>query len=373
MCQSQCHFRTFVFLSMPLTAQIESSIQIHGFGGWAGGSTSNSNEFASMANRQTPLDNYYFGLNFSAQLERNVQIVAQPCWQTNLSGDELVLDYVFAQWMISSKFGFRVGKIKNPIGIYSEILNVGTLRPFYLPPQGRYLGAIQSYTGIGFIGTIGAGPLEVSYHLFSGSQKYQQMVIEQPFGVDPITLAPKFLSFHLDPGGRNLVGGRLTLGTPVSGFIIGASATSSVLYYSLEGAPYMKVADKRTTTYAGQAEYTDERILFRAEYWYMDNPMSKINNGFTEAAFKFTSNWQAALEYDWARFKMYSLDEILNRHQAVGAGLAYWVNAGLVFKLNHYWVKGNNLAKPVNTAESTVLGTLKEKTKVLIFGTQFSF
>jgi hypothetical protein len=363
-----------VLLSAPLTAQIQDRVQLHGFGGWAGGHTNNDNEFASMANKETPLTNYYFALNVSAQLEQNVSIFAQPCWQSSLAGKEVVLDYVFAQWMLAPQFGVRAGNIKNPIGIYSEVLNVGTLRPFYLVPQGRYVGATPAYTGMGFIGTIGAGPLEISYHMFGGELNYQMMVIEQPFGVDPITMLPKFQSFHLYLEGHNLVGGSLMLRTPISGFMIGGSVTSSNLYYRLEGGTKIKGGNKRTKTYAGQAEYTTERFLFRAEYWSMDDPNSKINNGFVEAAYKFTSHWQAALEYDWVLFKIYSIDETLNKHKAVGAGLDYWVNSDFVFKLNHYWVNGNNLAKPVNNAaQSAILGTLKRKTNLLIFGMQFSF
>jgi hypothetical protein len=360
-------------LSLPIAAQVDNSVQIHGFGGWAGGYTDNDNGFALIANHETPLANYYFGVNFSAQPYKNVMIVAQPCWQSNLAGSDMALDYIFGQWMLSPKFGVKMGKIKNPVGIYSEILNVGTLRPFYLAPQGRYLGAIQAYSGVGFIGTFNLDPLDISYHLFGGSQKFETMVIEQPIGFDPITMAPKFISVRLDPEGRNLVGGRLMFGNPASGLNFGASATSSTLYYSIGGGSYLKVSDKRTKTYAGQAEYTDERLLLRGEYWYMDNPMGEINNGFAEAAYKFTSHWQAAVDYDWVHFAFYSVDEALNRHKAFGAGLAYWVYQGLVFKINHYWVKGNNLAKPPSSSESRVLGTLKEKTNVLVFGMQCSF
>jgi hypothetical protein len=362
-----------ILLSAQLTAQIQKNVQIHGFGGWAAGHTSNENSFGSVANRETPTSNYYFTLNLSTQLERNVTIFAQPSWQSNLSGNEVVLDYAFGQWMLLKQFGLRVGKIKNPVGIYSEVLNVGTLRPFYLAPPGRYLGALQAYTGIGFTGIIGMGPLEFVYDLFGGSQKYDGIIIEQAIGVDPVTRIPIFLSFHLSPEGRDLIGGRFVLQSPISGFKVGVSATSSNLYYSLEGGPVIKTGNRRSSTVGGQAEYNTGRFLARAEYWGLDDPNSKVKNGFAETAYKITSHWQAAVEYDWVKFKVFSVSEALNNHKSLGLALNYWVTPEFVFKLNHYWVKGNNLAKPVNSAQTAALGTLKERTNALIFGMQFSF
>jgi hypothetical protein len=364
-----------VLLSASLTAQIQDKVQLHGFGGWAGGFTDNDNSYASIAGKETPLANYYLALNVSARLERNVSIFAQPCWQSNLNGKEVTLDYAFGQWMIAPQFGLRAGKIKNPIGIYSEILNVGTLRPFYLVPQGRYLdyGALPAYTGIGFVGTFGADPLEISYHLFKGNYEYQMIYIEAPAGFDPITFMPQFSKLSIYSEGRNLTGGEVTIRTPVSGFMISGAYTTSDLYYGIGDGVKVRTGDKRTANWSGEAEYSGERFLFRAEYWKMNDQNVKIKSAYAEAAYKITSSWQLALQYDWARYTMPAVKDVLNEHDAAGAGINYWVNSDFVFKLNYYRVEGNIIARPVNPSERALLGTLQEKTKVLIFGTQFSF
>ncbi len=364
-----------ILLSVPLTAQIQNNVQIHGFGGWAAGRTDNDNEYGRIAGKGTPMANYYFTLNLSANLEQNVSIFAQPSWLTDLEGDALVLDYVFAQWTIARPFGLRVGKIKNPFHIYSEVLNVGTLRPFYLIPQGIFAVASQSYTGVGFTGIVGIGALEVSYDLFGGFQSYEPIIVQQPLGFDPITYLPVFLSLQFNPEGRNFLGGRILFHTPISGFKIGGTYMSNDMYYRFQGGPKIKSGKKRTVGYTGQAEYVTDRIQLRAEYGKVADPSLTTYRGFGEAAFKITSHWQVAADYDWCEFNVniLPLDKDQTNHNATGFALNYWVSPDLVFKLNHYRVNGNGLCKPANAAQAYSLGTVQNKTKVWIFGMQFAF
>jgi len=369
-----------VLLYVDLPAQIQNHVQIHGFGGWAAGRTDNDNQYGLIASKQTPMANYYFTLNLSAQLERNVSIFVQPSWQTDLSGDQVVLDYAFAQWTLAKQFGLRVGKIKNPLGSYAEILNVGTLRPFYLIPQSTYFSTSQSYSGVGLTGIIGLGSLELSYDLFGGRQSYFPISFEMPVAVDPVTSRPIYLTVPVTPEGRNLVAGRLLLQTPISGFKIGGIIATLDLYYQIADMPIMRIDNKRSVGYTGQAEYVTDRIHLRAEYGEMDDPNLSIIRGFGEAAFKITPHWQVAADYDWAEFKWGAItmvavpkDPDLSKHHTAGLALNYWISPDLVFKLNRYWVKGNVFCKPESAAQSLALGTLKHTTDVWIFGMQFAF
>jgi hypothetical protein len=373
-------FALAVLFSASATAQIQDRVQIHGLGGWAMGRTDNANVYGSIAGKQTPMSNHYFTLNLSAQLERNVSIFAQPSWQTTVNGDEMVIDYVFAQWMITKQVGLRMGKIKNPIGIYSEVLNVGTLRPFYLVPQGMYVAISQAYTGAGLTGIIGLGPLEMSYDLVGGFQQYEPVVIIQPVAVDPVTSRPIYISVPADPEGRNFVGGRLLFETPVSGLKFGGTLIGFDMYYQIADGPTLKSGETRSVGYTGQAEYVTDRVQARAEYGKLDDPNLSAVRGFAEAAWKVTPHWQVAADYDWAEFNFGAIamagltkDKNLDRHKAAGLALNYWVNQGLVFKLNRYWVNGNILCKPADAAQVVTQGKLKHDTDVWIFGMQFSF
>ncbi len=362
-----------LLLSADLAAQIQNTVQIHGFGGWAAGRTDNQNEYGSIANKETPMDNYYFALSLTAQLQRNVSIFVQPSWQTNLKGEEVNFDYVFMQWMLAKPFGLRLGKIKNPVGYYSEVLNVGTLRPFYLIPQGKYIASSQSYIGMGLTGTVGMGPVEMSYDLFGGLQEFKPIIADFVMGVNPVTHAPIFVTIHVSPEGREFVGVHLLFQTPIPGFNFGVNACSMNMYIQFPEGPKMRSGDRRTVFYVGQAEYKTDRIQVRTEVASFDDPNTKIHNGYAEAAYKITSHWQVAADYDWAKFTVLSTSGNVNKHNAVGAALDYWVSPDMVFKLNHYWVEGNGLCKPSNAAQSSGLGSPQKNTKVWVLGMQFAF
>ena len=367
-----------VLFSASATAQLQNNVQVHGFGGWATGRTDNDNRYGLIAGKQTPMANYYFTLNLSAQLEQNVSIFVQPSGQTDLSGDQVVLDYAFAQWTLAKEFGLRMGKIKNPLGIYAEILNVGTLRPFYLIPQSTYFGTSQSYSGVGLTGIIGLGSLELSYDLFGGRQSYFPISFEMPVAVDPVTQRPIYLTVPMTPEGRNLVSGRLLLQTPISGFKIGGIIATMDLYYQMANGPKMRITNKRTVGYTGQAEYNTDRVQFRGEYGFTNDKLIQVLRAFAEAAYRITPHWQVAAEYDVVKIDFgeglaLSTDKDMLKHNAAGLALNYWVSPELVLKLNRYWVNGNALAKPENAAQSLALGTLKPDTGVWILGMQFSF
>jgi hypothetical protein len=53
-------------------------------------------------------------------------------------------DYGFAEWRFSDALRLHAGRMKHPFGIYSEIFDVGTLRPFYTLSQSVY-GAQVDY------------------------------------------------------------------------------------------------------------------------------------------------------------------------------------------------------------------------------------
>lgn len=80
-------------------------------------------------------------------------INTQVSLATGYIGDEIKLDFAFGEWAFSDALKFRMGKVKCPFGIYSEVFDVGTIRPFYALPQAIY-GApgivTKSYFGTQF-------------------------------------------------------------------------------------------------------------------------------------------------------------------------------------------------------------------------------
>ena len=150
---------------------------LRGFGGWNLGHTDNQNTYAYVASGDTEYNNYNFALNLAAQPSDKLTVRAQAFWGEDLRGRRIDLDYVFAQWAHSPKLKVRVGKVLSPFGLYTEIYDVGTLRPFYLLPQ-FYSGVTgllpKAYLGGGLTGVLPLGDeWELEYDAFGGEVRFQ--------------------------------------------------------------------------------------------------------------------------------------------------------------------------------------------------------
>lgn len=52
--------------------------------------------------------------------------------------DEIEVDWAFYEHRFNEASGLRLGRVRVPLGIYNEIRDVGTLLPFFEPPEGIY-------------------------------------------------------------------------------------------------------------------------------------------------------------------------------------------------------------------------------------------
>lgn len=81
-----------------------------------------------------------FGLNFTKQITDELHIGMQLFAQDRGSygKDKITIDWGFADYHFKDWLGIRAGKIKNPIGLYGETLDVDLLRTFVVMPQTIY-------------------------------------------------------------------------------------------------------------------------------------------------------------------------------------------------------------------------------------------
>ncbi len=133
----------------------EPSIHLHGFGSVAAGET-NGNHYMVAAEEQE-IEHSSFALNLAAEPIENLKINAQVEWVTDDGEVEIERDYAFAEWSVSKALRFRFGEAQHPFGLYTEIFDVGTLRPFVKLPQGLYGPAgfaAEFYRGAGITGNV---------------------------------------------------------------------------------------------------------------------------------------------------------------------------------------------------------------------------
>ena len=247
-----------IFFGTVLLAD-DSSLQIHGFGGWLFGKTNHDNTYLGGL----PQGNYRrsdFSLNIEDKVSDRIRVVVQTDWTETENGHDTTLDYAFAEWRLSDKLRIRAGQVKLPFGIYSEIIDVGTLRPFLNPPQGVYgpVGfAGEHYKGIGITGTFaGRSDWSYGYDLYAGGTDSAEFLAPETFlKGQPVATSPQVEQESTS----DLLGGRLTVHTPVEGLEFGFSVYSGVLI-----AP----SSPRQAVAAGHISFLVDRWSVRTEYAY---------------------------------------------------------------------------------------------------------
>ncbi len=375
-------------------AASENVVDIHGFGGWAAGYTGNDNVYpdylAPIASNDIEVDNAYFTLNVLARPAEKFTIHAQPTWSFSMNGRDLRLDLVYAEMTLAKGLLLRAGKIKNPLGIYTEIFKVGTLRPFYLLPNAFYRLAPESYAGVGLNRVQPVGRWELELDLLAGQMDFEPYQSDLLVGFDASKGVPKVASLMTGATGKDMFGGGLLIRPPVEGLEIGLSAYSMKLFGGLAGTTFTRtkcgpatalVDCERQKAYSASIEYVRDKISLRAEALTTRGYLED-DNAYLEAAYKLTDKWQIAATYDWVDYKkpkaaIAALDP-LRKHKAAGFGLNYWFNPKLVWKLDYYRVSDNRAARPflkgpMDAANSALTGKLENKTDVVIAGLHFSF
>lgn len=346
-------------------------VALHGFGGWAYGRTDNENWYL-VGNEDGNYDHVSFSLNISTNPYERLSVHVQPSYIEDSDGHEVGLDYAFAEWFVSEALSFRVGKVKAPFMIYTEIYDVGTLRPFFTLPQGVYHEiAAEAYNGVGITGSFPFGSgWEVMYDLYGGElnlQPNRAMIPE----------VQRFVS--VTPIVNDMIGGRLTLQTPVDGLALGFSSYTGDVEIEINDVVQEDYPlNDRYLLFSASAEYVTDRWLARSEYLMQkESPKMKADVAYIETAYRFTEHWQAAARYEFADFNTemdLGVDTLLE-HEEIALGLNYWFNPNLVFKLSYHIVNGNRFASPGDPENYLIAAQrgFDEETHLILIGTQFSF
>ena len=354
-------------------------VEVHGFGTWNYGQTNNHNLYLGGKQNGTS-SNSGLSLNVSGQISDRFSVSSQVELDFNASGETLTdLDYVFGEWRVNDAFKLRAGQVKQPFGIYTEVYDVGTVRPFLSLPQSVYgmSGMIgEAYRGIGFTGSRAFGGWELAYDAYTGGLNRLEDEAPGDFyrilnGTTDDTLGVEGMGAESTD---RLYGGRVWLATPLSGLRLGGSTYRGESFEEGE-------EDEVISAYAGSVEYSANRVTLRTEYvhtWENDN--DNMTGYYVEGSFRPYGKWEIAGMFDDWRADLDGpefRDALsLIRHKEVAAGVNYRFSPNFVLKMSHHWVDGNRFAMP--TIETMVdrlrAGeALERKTNTLLFGAQLSF
>lgn len=374
-----CCLALAALAAVPAVAQSTGSIiDIHGFGGWAYGKTDGHKY--SLARESGDYDNAEFALNVSAKPFEQLSVVAQMRLASGAGEEQAELDYAFAEWTFHDAARVRAGRVKHPFGIYGEIFDVGTVRPFYSLPQSLY-GAngftARAYNGAGITGNVPLGKWGLQYDLYGGQ-------IEGDFETPGLlsTSSQYFSEPSITFGYRveNAYGGRLNISTPVDGLTFGSSAYSGKAYTDLSEVD----ADKRDV-YAVHAEYALQRFAIRSEWGHLKNGSDfEVDAGYAEASYRITEHWQIAGRWDQLDVtlpgtnisRLPKIFPQLLEHREATLGVSYWFSPNFVVRGSFQRVNGNRFAFPETSDEvkaALASGQLDDKTNMVLMGAQFSF
>lgn len=360
-------------------AQDIAGLSIHGAGGSACGVTKGPNAFLSGTPERS-CDLRDLSLTVMSTPNDRLLVGAQVWWGVRniFAPDDLQvnLTQAFGQYTVSDALKVRAGVMRHPFGLYSETLEIGTLRPFLNLPRGVYSpGTFEwdGYRGLGLTGTLAQeSRWAVEYDLYGGT------LTSLGSDANPVFNSLGGGSTSGPPGGsglRNLVGARVRLRPPVDGLSLGVSSYSGVPQTPLLGLPQL-----RQHAYLGFVEVARERWLLRSEYGRRDAGSGAVGRAaYVETAYRPGSHWELAARWDWfdvdlgPRLPLPPFLSSILEHRDVALGVNYRLAGGLVLMASVHDVDGNFFAAPESGVNFAAGETLDRDTRLFQVGAQFSF
>lgn len=118
------------------------------------------------------------GITISKQIDDNIHLGLQLFSrdQGNIGNNEVVVDWAYADYHLIDSLGFRVGKLKMPLGLYNDTRDIDILRTSIFLPQSAYLeyyrDVLSGLHGVGFYGSL---PFDwgsdITYQIQTGTLK----------------------------------------------------------------------------------------------------------------------------------------------------------------------------------------------------------
>jgi len=130
------------------------------------------------------------GLNITSHVNKQMTVAAQLFSAIQEDNYQTHLDWAFARFDLSDAFAVRTGKIKYPVGIVNEYVDVGVSYPWIQPPIAIYSespsgpqATRESYTGGDVLWDTNSGDWTFGTDLFAGQVDLTGMTIKKMIGV----------------------------------------------------------------------------------------------------------------------------------------------------------------------------------------------
>lgn len=130
------------------------------------------------------------GLNITSRLSDWVTVVAQLFAPIQENNYDMHVDWAFATFALNEQWSLRAGKIKYPVGIVNEYVEVGVTYPWIQAPIVIYAENMagpqatrESYTGASLLWNTYAGDWNLGLDIFGGEVDLESMNVKKMTGV----------------------------------------------------------------------------------------------------------------------------------------------------------------------------------------------
>lgn len=284
----------------------DGKLQLHGFITQGMVATSD-NRFYGSSDSGVSFNFREIGINASYRPRPDLQFSAQVIGIDNGNVNEhgLLLDYALLDYTLltteTSQLGIRLGRVKNPYGLYTMTRDVAFTRPSIILPQSIYFDKARS------IALSKDGIAMYATHEGAAGMVQLDMLLGKP-NVDRGSEATFINSYRPGKLVYDQLSGlmRLMYESPDDRFRLAFTAANIDLQNkgnAQEADPNLKVyLDPRIIS----AQYSHERWEFTAEYSQLKSSITNlapsvtnvIEGYYLQGSYQMTPKWQAVLRYD---------------------------------------------------------------------------
>ncbi len=298
------------FCKPAFSLELTENIQIHGFLTQGAFYTSDNN-YSGKSDDKVSFDQTEVGFNIFWQMNEKIDFSAQSLYRRAgaVENSDLRLDYGMMNINLLSNennyFGVRLGRIKNPYGLYNETRDVAFTTPSILLAQSIYLERSRSL----FVASDGV-QLYSRHQLVGGwlSLKANYGKVHNDNNEIQRILFGSIAQGKLDSDDAFFIG-QIRYNFQSDRYVFALSYADITLEYEPGEQDPVGAGSARFRPYILSAQYNGEYISLTSEYYYSKNELRGFGsvlpdtspvtiNWYVQGNYRWSHQWQTILRYD---------------------------------------------------------------------------